>query len=149
MRAFKKIITFTLAGICVFSSALAAESSENIGRYITVLQKPLSAQRDLLSQTIQIRFPNQINTVGAAITHLLRYSGYSLVAKNQTSPALKNTLQKSLPLVDRELGPITLRDALITLAGPAFTLAEDPLNREVNFHLKPAFSKKMHHGDAL
>lgn len=142
----KKTIIFSLIALFVFSAAFARDDATSVGRYLSVNNKPLSHQRDLLSQTIQIRFPQTVQTIGDAVNHLLRYSGYSLVVENQQNPALKNTLQKSLPLVDRNFGPMTLRDALITLIGPAFSLSEDALNREVDFHLKPSFSKKYHHG---
>jgi type IV pili sensor histidine kinase/response regulator len=135
----------TIVVFFVFSNAFAKDGSESIGRHIHTSHKALSShssQRDLLSQTIQIRFPKNINTVGAAIAYLLRDSGYSLVSENKISSSLKNTLQKPLPVVDRVLGSIPLREALVLLVGPAFTLAEDPLNREVDFHVKPNFSKK-------
>jgi len=140
------MIVSILVTLFIFSHAEAKNEVSSVGRYLTVTNKPLPAQRDLLSQTIQMRFPQNIQNIGDAINQLLRYSGYSLVRENQQSQALKNTLQKSLPFVDRELGPMSLRDALITLAGPAFTLTEDPLNREIDFHLKPHFSRSLHHG---
>jgi len=142
----KKIIIGALIAIFSFVNAVAKNETSQVSRYMTVTNKPLSSQRDLLSQTIQIRFQQSVQNIGDAINHLLRYSGYSLVMENQRGGALKNTLQKPLPLVDRELGPMSLKDALIILAGPAFTLVEDPLNREVDFHLKTSFSQKLHHG---
>ncbi len=38
-----------------------------------------------------------------------------------------------LPAVHRSLGPMTLRDALKTLAGPAFNLVQDPVHRLITF----------------
>jgi conjugative transfer region protein (TIGR03748 family) len=146
MQHCKKAIILILLVEFIFSNAFAADNVESVGRYLTISNKPLPQQRDLLSQTIQMRFPPNVKTVGDAVNHILRYSGYSLIAANQRSTDLKNTLQKPLPLVDRGFGPMTLRDALTTLIGPAFALAEDPLNREVDFRLKPNFSKKPHHG---
>jgi type IV pili sensor histidine kinase/response regulator len=136
----RKISTLLLITIVVSFGAFAKNGSGSIRCHMAASHKSLSAQRDLLSQTIQIHFPTNINTIGTSITYLLRDSSYSLVAENQMTSALKNTLQKRLPLVDRTLGPITLREALTVLAGPAFILVEDPLNREVDFHLKPNFS---------
>jgi conjugative transfer region protein (TIGR03748 family) len=144
MQHCKKAII--LISAFVFSYAFAVGNVESVGRYLTVSNKPLPQQRDLLSQMIQMRFSANVKTVGDAVNHILRYSGYSLIAEDQRSTALNNTLQKPLPLLDRDFGPMTLRDALTILIGPAFTLSEDPLNREVDFHLKPNFSKKSHHG---
>jgi conjugative transfer region protein (TIGR03748 family) len=146
MRVLPKTVAATLIATFFFSNAFATDNAANIGRYLSVAQKPLSSQRDLLSQTIQLRFPQPVQTIGDAIDHLLRYSGYSLVSESKRTSVLKNTLQKTLPLVDREFGPMTLRDALTILIGTAFTLVEDPLNREVDFQLKSHFSKKLHAG---
>src|SRR5262245_56876816 len=112
------------------------------GRYLTVTNQPLPEQQDLLSQILQVRFPVEVQTVGDAMHYLLRYSGYSLIHETDQSAALKNTLKKPLPLIDRNFGPMSLKDALITLVGPAFTLVQDPLNREVNFTLKPNITWK-------
>lgn len=134
-----------LSILCLFvaTSGLANSSdSTEVGRYLTVKNRPSVDQMDLLSQTIQMRFPQDVHSVGDAMSYLLRYSGYSLVDDSRQNDALKNTLKKPLPLVDREFQPMALKDALIVLAGPAFVLVQDPLNREVDFHVKPAFVKR-------
>ena len=94
---------------------------------------------DLLSPIIQVHFISEIKTIGDAVNHLLRYSGYALVESKQQSPDLKNTLRKPLPLVDRDLGPIALKQALELLVGSAFDLTIDPLNRTINFQVKTEF----------
>lgn len=146
MLHLKTIITIAAVlamNICVASVACADSVDMRVGRYMTSVSKPSLAQRDLLSQTIQVRFPLSVQTVGDALHYLLRYSGYSLVDASHQNAALKILLKKPLPWVDREFQSLSLKDALITLAGPAFTLSEDVLNREVNFPLKPEFSKKL------
>ena len=65
-------------------------------------------------------FSPAIQTVGDAINEMLRYSGYALIAKSQQSPDLQNTLKKPLPLVYRDLGPVTLRQALKLLSRNTF-----------------------------
>lgn len=137
----KKII-LAVGFFCIGMVAYAGNDDIAIGRYVTTANKPLSAQRDLLSQTIQVRFPQNIQTIGDAMGYLLRFSGYALVDESRQNDALKNTLKKPLPLVDREFGSMPLKDALTTLAGPAFSMTEDLLNREVNFQVKPNFQKK-------
>jgi len=107
-----------------------------IGRYLTVSYKPDPEQMNLLSQTIQIHFPPSTQTIGDAMNTILRFSGYSLVPENQMNLAFKNTLQKPLPLIDRNMGPVTLQSALKILAGPAFTLKSDSLNRTIDFTIK-------------
>ena len=130
---------FLLFWICC-SHAYAADDT-TIGRYLTVEDKPNPSQVDLLAQIIQVRFPQNVQTVGDALNYLLRLSGYGLVPETQQSGALKITLTKPLPFIDRDFGPMTLKDALTTLVGPAFNLAHNPINRTVNFSLKPEFNR--------
>lgn len=132
--SFKKISILLL--ILSVSNITLASDTNTVGRYLSVSNKPLHEQQDLLSQIFQVHFPKEVQTIGDAMQYLLRYSGYSLVAETNQSAALKNTLKKPLPLVDRNFGPMSLKDGLSTLAGPAFILMQDPLNREVNFKLK-------------
>ena len=117
--------------------SIIASADTSMGRYLSVSYKPQSAQVDLLTQMIQVRFPQNVQTVGNAMSYLLQWSGYSLVPEDRQSHALKTTLSKPLPAVDRNFGPMTLKDALTTLAGPAFYLVQDPLNRMVDFRVKP------------
>lgn len=125
--------------LCAAFSAQADDSMTQFGRYLTTINKPTQAQTDLLSQTMQVRFPQTVQTIGDAMNYLLKFSGYSLIAEKNRSAELKNTLSKPLPTVDRDFGPMSLKDGLITLIGPAFSLAHDPLNRTINFDLKPQF----------
>ena len=131
---------FIILSVALLSSTYAADSSI-AGRYLTNSVKPKPAQINLLSQIIQVRFPQDIQTVGEAINYILRFSGYSLVAPNRMEQAFITTMTKPLPVIDRELGPISLQDGLITLAGPAFYFSHDPINRVVNFHLKPKYKR--------
>lgn len=135
----KNTIALVLMTLGCVSTVWADTQAITTGRYLSVENKPTAAQTDLLSQTLQIHFPASIQTVGEAIAYVLRYSGYSLVAPENQSTDVKNMLQKPVPLVSRQLGPMTLKNVLLTLMGPAFTLIDDPLNREINFKVKSAY----------
>lgn len=126
---------------CNIALANNSDDISQVSRYMTVDNKPNKSQMDLLSQVVQIRFPQNIQTIGEATQYLLQFSGYSLVDASQMSTSLKTLLSKPLPVVDRELGPISLEQGLITLTGTTFTLNSDPINRTINFTLKPAFAK--------
>jgi conjugative transfer region protein (TIGR03748 family) len=141
----RNLVAITLICAIFCNACLAYENVTQIGRYSTISNKPKSSQINLLSQTIQIRFTRNIQTIGDAINYLLTFSGYSLIEKDQMSQALIITLNKPLPLIDRELGPISLKDGLITLIGPAFYLTDDPINRTVNFNLKISYLKFVKH----
>lgn len=145
MNLRHKIILSAIIGgaISIFMTPCIANQYESvhISRYITVENKPKQAQINLLSQTVQVRFPQKVRTIQEAMEYLLNFSGYSLVADSDRSLELKITLGKPLPLIDRELGAMPLKTALIVLAGSAFELLQDPINREINFCLKAKFKK--------
>lgn len=130
-----------MSGILFSNFSFAYENSTQVSRYMTATNKPKHEQMDLMAQIVQIRFPQNVQTIGEASTYLLRFSGYSLVSDTKMVPALQILLSKPLPLVDRELGPMTLRDAIITLVGCSFELMNDPINREINFKLKHHLKK--------
>jgi hypothetical protein len=56
-----------------FVHAVYADETTTVGRYLTVSNKPTSAQTNLLSQTIQVRFPQGIQTLGDAMNYLLKF----------------------------------------------------------------------------
>ena len=137
MKKITQLVTISLCS--VLSTGFAASPSKNVmatSRYFSIENKPSAAQVNLLSQTIQLRFPQKVQTVGDAVNYLLRFSGYSLIPVAQRSIAFNNVLLKPLPLVDRDFGPMPLHDGLLTLVGPAFYLVSDPLNRTVDFRVK-------------
>ena len=139
-RQLTGFMVLILSATALLETAWAQPPTEiQTGRYITVDSRIPKNQQDLLSPMIQIHFLSDIKTIGDAIHEVLRYSGYSLVETQQQSQDLQNTLQKPLPLVQRDLGPMPLKQSLTILIGPAFHLIVDPLNRTVNFQLNTNF----------
>ena len=101
------------------------------GRYTLVELAPTAAQRDLLLQTIDVSMPEDARaTVGDGLRHVLRRSGYGLC---QTAHAVIELYALPLPAAHLHLGPMTLRDALLTLAGPAWELHSDDRVRQICF----------------
>jgi conjugative transfer region protein (TIGR03748 family) len=137
----RKLIAMVLLSMLASKTCLADNNLTQVSRYLTVANKPKLSQTNLLSQLIQVRFTRNIQSVGDAMNYLLKFSGYSLIPESKMSLELQSTLNKPLPIVDRELGPITLSDALTILSGPAFYLTHDPVNRFINFKLKPEYQK--------
>ena len=136
-----KRFALAIAMLCC-TQLVYASNETNVVRYLTVTNKPTMAQTDLLSQIIQVRFSQNIQTIDDAIKYLLKFSGYNLVELNKRSMDLKNTLSKPLPTVDRDFGPMSLKDALTTLIGPAFNLKQDVLNRTIDFTLKSQYKRE-------
>jgi type IV pili sensor histidine kinase/response regulator len=100
------------------------------GRYTLVELAPTEAQRNLMLQVVDVAVPDTLDaTVGDALRHVLQRSGYQLCSGPQTDAL--NALP--LPAAHYRLGPIVLRDALLTLAGPAWELHADDGARQVCF----------------
>lgn len=130
-----------LSGLFLLSLAsfASADNQTTVGRYLTVENQALTAQTYLLQQTFQVRFPNQIKTIGDAIHYLLRFSGYSLIDNTRLSKEAQAVIAQSLPNVDRQLGTMSIQDGLLTLVGQPFGLVVDPVHRLISLRLKPAY----------
>ncbi|MBP7654948.1 PFGI-1 class ICE element type IV pilus protein PilL2 [Pseudomonas aeruginosa] len=101
------------------------------GRYTLVELAPTAAQRDLLLQVVDVVLPEDVRaTVGDGLRHVLMRSGYQLC---ETAHAVIELYSLPLPAAHLRLGPLTLRDALLTLAGPAWDLQVDDRARQVCF----------------
>lgn len=100
------------------------------GRYTLVELAPESAQKDLLQQVIEVSVPDARQaTVGDGLRHVLLHSGYRLCQAGEVTAF--DTLP--LPAAHYRLGPVLLRDALLTLAGPTWELRVDDAARSVCF----------------
>ena len=122
-----------LAGFCAVASVNLPANDIQVGRYSLFAATPTEAQTDPLQATITVQFPDAVRTVGEAVRHLLQQSGYRLAEPEATGPESAYLMALALPAVQRSLGPMALRQALETMAGPAFRLVEDPVHRLVAF----------------
>ncbi|ECZ9314165.1 hypothetical protein A3T98_18000 [Salmonella enterica subsp. enterica serovar Newport] len=108
------------------------------GRYTLVSVKSADAQREPLNQLIDITMPGQlVNSVGDGFRYLLFQSGYSLCGRYGADFA--ELLKRPLPAVQRKIGPMRLSEALQIVAGPAWRMSVDEVNREVCFVLRDAW----------
>ncbi len=110
----------------------SSASSIQVARYSVMPPAATPAQADLMAVVVNIKFPQQVSTVGEALEFLLRRSGYRLV--DTDSPAMTILQGLPLPAVHRQLGPLTLNNALLTLAGSAYRLSVDSLHRTLSFN---------------
>ena len=108
-----------------------------VARYSTLRAVPTIAQRDPLADLVTTIFPASVTRVGEAVETLLAPSGYRLAGAQAATPERAALLALPLPAVHRTLGPLPLRLALQTLAGPVFAVVEDPLHRLVSFDRCP------------
>jgi len=122
-----------IAGICTVASVNLQAGDIQTGRYSMFSMAPTQAQADLLATTVTIQLPARIQIIGEAVRYLLQRSGYRLATLESTGPDTLALFALPLPAVHRHLGPMTLHDALETLAGPAFHLVQDPVHRLITF----------------
>jgi conjugative transfer region protein (TIGR03748 family) len=125
---------------CLMASGAMAEVVEKSGsqyvrtdNYTLVSIDTKPEQINPLLSITTINFSQNIFTIGQAINELLRGSGYTWLSAQNDNDALG---ELELPNVVREIGPVRLRDALITVAGVAWELEVNEVNRTLWF--KPA-----------
>ncbi|CCG37581.1 response regulator [Xanthomonas citri pv. mangiferaeindicae LMG 941] len=100
------------------------------GRYTLVELAPAAAQQDLMLQVIDVAVTDTLHaSVGDALRYVLLRSGYQLCGGADTD-AFQSL---PLPVAHYRLGPLLLRDALLTLTGPAWDLHVDDGARQVCF----------------
>jgi type IV pili sensor histidine kinase/response regulator len=115
-------------------ASLEAKAAEvTVARYSTVQPAPSMAQRDPLAAPVGSVLPASVTRIGEAVETLLGPSGYRLASPLAAEAERAELLDLPLPEAHRALGPLPLRTALAILAGPAFTLVEDPVHRLISF----------------
>lgn len=121
------------------------------GRYTLSSTAPTSEQQDLLAQIIDVKIPAKMEpSVREAVEHALLRTGYSLCPTPETEVEI--LFSRPLPAAHYTLGPMTLRNVLQILAGPAFTVESDEVSRSVCFKVRdeyrPVVSMTVPTGDA-
>ncbi|MBB6288666.1 MULTISPECIES: TcpQ domain-containing protein [unclassified Pseudomonas] len=108
------------------------------GRYTLVSTLPDSGQRDLMAQIIDISIPaNMHPNVREAMQYVVDRSGYTLCSADTGHVNILYT--RPLPAAQYKLGPMTLRNTLQVLAGPAWQVKVDEVNRQVCYVLRPGY----------
>lgn len=130
---------FLLAAILALTAGICRAQPEiQTGRYTAVPAAPTDAQQDPLQAVVVVEFPEEIRTVGEALRHLLVDTGYAMQDAIDWEIEVFDLVQHPLPQVQRLLGPLTVLDALETLAGPAFDVSIDRVHRQVALGLAAA-----------
>ena len=106
-------------------------------RYTQSSIKPRADQLSPLDTLVNFAFGDAVKTVGSAVREMLEGSGYIWSAPvGEVDDSRLNDLP--LPVINRDIGPLRLRDGLATVAGVAWQLNVDELNRTVWFSIKKA-----------
>ncbi|MGH9961486.1 MAG: hypothetical protein ACREBC_30890, partial [Pyrinomonadaceae bacterium] len=116
-------------------TALPVGQEVQVGRYSTLAPVPVSfppavaqassgafnakaADQALLDRLVRTRPTQSADNLGSAMRELLQGSGYRLAQGEVADPRLPALLALPLPEAHRDLGPLSIREALKTLAGP-------------------------------
>lgn len=115
-------------------------------RYLSAQVGPEDAQIDLLQSIVDLRAPEQITTVGGALDYLLRPYGFQLDDSHEVNEQSEVDEQYlllvlALPEPHRNLGSMTLMDALTTLGGQSFRPLINPVKRLVRYQLREGFGQ--------
>ena len=121
-----------LASLLVFPNAHAAPRLYD--GYVTIDEAPVATD---LAQTIYRTVHGP--TVGQGLYELLTGTGYRLAEPWTADPAIERLYVQPYPEAQREVGPVELGVALERLAGPAWQLVVDPVNRRVSFERRPLY----------
>jgi type IV pili sensor histidine kinase/response regulator len=105
------------------------------GRYSYIKNIPPVDQLNPLKVVIKTTIPQSVDTVGETVKFLLARSGYVLAEDSVLSKEAKALLSLPLPQIHRNIGPMTLDRALLTLSGEAFELVVDPVHRKIAYEL--------------
>ncbi|WP_339638588.1 pili assembly chaperone [uncultured Haliea sp.] len=132
-----------LAALLLLHGSYASAQTLVVDRYTVLAATPTAAEQDLLGGIDRITFPMDVVTVGDALAAALESSGYRLAVSAKSDASREILMPLPLPDAHRTLGPMPLRLALQTLAGPAWRLLEDPLHRLVAFERCPAFAEEL------
>lgn len=133
---------FFLISLLAFIPASYAQYDDmlQVSRFGLLSVSPKPEETDVLSVVVEIEFPREIQKVGDALEFLLLNSGYRL-----EDPRLSGRYQYvlynfDLPEVHRQIGPITLWDALATIGNDGFFPWANPLSRTIRFELNDDIS---------
>ena len=141
-----------LAVVFVYPLSVQADTAGMAGsrifesRYLSAQVGPENAQIDLLQSIVDLRVPEKTTTVGGALDYLLRPYGFQLDDSHDLNEPSEVNEQYllfvlTLPEPHRNLGTMTLMDALNTLGGKSFRPLINPVKRSVRYQLREGFGQ--------
>lgn len=147
-RLLTILLAVTLCIVSGLSSAKTIEQSITVldSRYVNAQAVPEPGQRDLLSNIVELEFPDQIHNVGRALKFVLEHYGFRLADCQTVIQEQYLLFMLPLPSPHRQLGPVTLSDALSILGGKGFVHSVNPVNRTVCYQLREEYQ---HYVDAF
>ena len=117
-----------------FAEQMSLNRQLQVDRYTAYKANATVEEINPLLVITQINFPSEAKTVYDAIEHALQRSGYR-VDWRQSAEAYDIFSELEMPAVHRKLNLMTLKDAITTLAGDAWQILVDSVNRKLVIRL--------------
>ncbi|MCD9554436.1 hypothetical protein GLP31_18375 [Photobacterium carnosum] len=132
----KLTMALLLVGAASTANANLIDNPDRLPQYVenglTLINVDASAeQKDPLLTVTTITFPQNVSTVGQALNYVLLRTGYTLIAPSQLTASANRLMQLPLPLVQRSVSQVTVRNLIDTLIGDGFDYRVDPVMRTV------------------
>ena len=123
----------------------AGHAAEPLYRgYAILTERPVALDLD---QTVYLRVRGR--SVLEGLREILHGTGYRLADPAAADPEIGRLYGQPYPNGQREIGPRELGVVLERLAGPAWQVVEDPVNRLVSFEVRRSYQATVEPGGAL
>uniref|UniRef100_UPI003735A571 PFGI-1 class ICE element type IV pilus protein PilL2 n=1 Tax=Photobacterium piscicola TaxID=1378299 RepID=UPI003735A571 len=107
-------------------------------RYVTESAVPALRVRDVLANEIDVNIPTMPNaTIKQGLMFLLNGTGYTV--RPASSYAESQLYKQALPLVQTNMGYMSVRQALQVMGSDPWRLEEDVVKRQIGFRLKEGY----------
>lgn len=143
LLALIPILILAMGGSSTSMAQIIAETANDIegGRYVRVkaaMSRDAQAQiANPMTTIVSLTFPREtVVTVGDAVVHLLKRSGYGVDAE-LGGDAHARLMAFDLPESQRRLDYVTVEQALALLGGWSYAPSIDHIHRTVAYGLKP------------
>lgn len=115
-------------------------STQKVSRYLNVHTSVNSEQLWTLNEVVNFN-AGKYASIYQALSALLHRSGYKLDPQINSVPVLRSILNSPVPHIHRKFDNNKAHDIARALIGPTFNLVVDPINRLVNFELRPEYAE--------
>lgn len=122
----QKVETFTAKTLSQDSSKLTP-----VNGFTQIVVDTVQEQKYPLETVITIELPPNIINVGQSLNYILQNSGYHLKELSRTDPETLNLYTMEPPLSHRQFYRATVAQIVQTLAGEAFTVTVNHVEREI------------------
>lgn len=113
----------------------------DVGRYLSLSSTVTENQQTLSLAPVTHVIPPQVISIGKAVRFLSESVGWGTVDETLylESDEVKTLFAHRLPMIHRDLVGVPVEEALKAIAGPAYQLVLDPVERKVSYRLRDEY----------